>query len=51
VEKVESERLEVYYSDLIPVLIKATQEQQALIEQQQQVIEQLLQRVEALKKP
>jgi hypothetical protein len=46
--KVELARLGVYYSDLIPVLIKATQEQQALIESQQALIEALQARVAAL---
>ncbi len=43
-----AEVLGVYYSDLIPVLIKATQEQQEIIERQQALIEALQQRVEAL---
>jgi hypothetical protein len=32
---VPAQRLGVYYSDLIPVLIKAIQEQQGLIQQQE----------------
>jgi trimeric autotransporter adhesin len=60
--KVTSPILGVYYSDLIPVLIKATQEQQQLIQQQEQQLfqqqtllgqlleqqQQLLQRLEKL---
>ncbi len=38
------------YTELIPVLIKGMQEQQAVIENQQQKIDQLLKEVEALKK-
>jgi len=37
-KKVASPILGVYYSDLIPVLIKATQEQQLVIEQQKEEI-------------
>ena len=44
----QADVLGVYYSDLIPVLIKATQEQQEIIEQQQALIEELQQRVKAL---
>ncbi len=36
-EKVELERLGVYYSDLIPVLIKAIQEQQEIISSQKNI--------------
>jgi hypothetical protein len=39
--KVPAERLGVYYSDLIPVLIKAVQEQQAEIEQLRSEVQQL----------
>lgn len=42
-KKVASSILGVYYSDLIPVLIKATQEQQLIIEQQKQEIDLLKQ--------
>ena len=38
----------INYQGLIPVLIKATQEQQEVIESQAAMIEQLLERVEAL---
>ena len=38
-KKVSSPILGVYYSDLIPVLIKATQEQQSVIEHQKEEIE------------
>ena len=40
----------IYYSDLVPVLVKAVQEQQKQIEAQQQQIEQLQQQVSELKK-
>ena len=40
-ERVEMERMGVYYSDLIPVLIKAIQEQQATIEALQMRVEEL----------
>jgi len=39
------ENLGVYYSQLIPVLIKAVQEQQSLIEQQAEKIEELEARI------
>jgi hypothetical protein len=42
----ETEKLGVNYSELIPVLTKAIQEQQALITQQQETINMLLQRLE-----
>ena len=45
-----AERLGVYYSDLIPVLTKAIQEQQAIIEAQNKRIEGLEKAVELLKK-
>lgn len=45
-KKVTSPLLGVYYSDLIPVLIKATQEQQVVIEQQQQEIKLLKQQLQ-----
>lgn len=48
ISKEPADVMGVYYSDLIPVLIKATQEQQEIIEQQQAVIDELRQRVEAL---
>jgi len=38
-EKVELERMGIYYSDLVPVLIQATKEQQAIIDAQQVEIE------------
>lgn len=44
--KVTSPILGVYYSDLIPVLIKATQEQQSVIEQQKQQIDLLKQQLQ-----
>ena len=47
-EEYEMERMGVYYSDLIPVLIQATQDQQTLIEKQQSLIEQLEKRVQEL---
>ncbi|NNE25878.1 MAG: hypothetical protein HKN09_03460 [Saprospiraceae bacterium] len=47
---VELERLGVYYSDLIPVLVKAIQEQQDLIENQQSKIQDLESRLIALEK-
>lgn len=40
-QKVKNERLGVYYSDMIPVLIKAIQEQQSIMEQQQSKIQKL----------
>jgi hypothetical protein len=40
-QKKELDRLGVYYSDLIPVLIKAVQEQQEIIQKQQTKIESL----------
>lgn len=40
----------INYTELIPLLIKSNQEQQALIEQQQKQINQLINAVEALKK-
>lgn len=46
--EVEADRMGVYYSDLIPVLVKAIQEQQTMIDQQQKEIEALKQKVEAL---
>ena len=39
--KVKNERLGVYYSDIIPVAIKAIQEQQKIIEDQQRQIDEL----------
>lgn len=45
-KKVASPILGVYYSDLIPVLIKATQEQQLVIEQQKQEIDLLKQQLQ-----
>ena len=46
---VPAERLGIFYSDLIPVLIRATQEQQALIEQQNQRIEALEEEMRAIR--
>lgn len=46
--KEELDRLGVYYSDLIPVLIKAVQEQQELINSQQEQIDELKRRLSAL---
>ena len=40
-KKVKSERLGVYYSDLIPVLINSVQEQQKMIEELKKEIEEL----------
>ena len=55
--KKELERLGVYYSDLVPVLIKAIQEQQEIIESQSEELKTsnehykaLLSRVEQLEK-
>ncbi|MEM8891519.1 MAG: tail fiber domain-containing protein, partial [Bacteroidota bacterium] len=48
--KVKLDRLGVYYSDIIPVLIKATQEQQDIIEKQQKLIEQMEARLQNLEK-
>mgnify|MGYP006194077631 FL=1 len=45
-KKAASPILGVYYSDLIPVLIKATQEQQVIIEQQKEEIELLKQHLQ-----
>ena len=42
--------LSVNYNELIPILIKGMQEQQAIIQQQQVLLEQLQKRVEALEK-
>ena len=47
-EKVELERLGVYYSYLIPVLVKAVQEQQQIINDQNQKIEDLTKRLDNL---
>ena len=46
----EKHMLSMRYSELIPILIKATQEQQALIDQQQQQIKELQSMVEGLVK-
>ncbi|MEM9983729.1 MAG: tail fiber domain-containing protein [Bacteroidota bacterium] len=46
---VPADRLGIFYSDLIPVLIRATQEQQALIEQQNQRIEDLEEEMKAIR--
>lgn len=46
--QVEMERMGVYYSDLIPVLIKAIQEQQALIDAQNQRMDDLESRLNRL---
>ncbi|MEL7532232.1 MAG: tail fiber domain-containing protein [Bacteroidota bacterium] len=48
-EEYELDRLGVYYSDLVPVLIKAVQDQQELIEAQAEQLEALKAEVEALK--
>ncbi|MEZ4839536.1 tail fiber domain-containing protein, partial [Flavobacterium sp.] len=48
-KKVASSVLGVYYSDLIPVLIKATQDQQNIIEQQNKKIESQKNEIELLK--
>ncbi len=42
--------LSVNYNELIPILIKGMQEQQAIIEQQQTLLEQLQRRIEVLEK-
>jgi hypothetical protein len=47
-EKVELDRLGVYYSDLIPVLIKAIQEQQEVIDSQNQKIDTIEMKLNAL---
>lgn len=50
---VKTEKLQnmgVYYSDIIPVLVKGMQEQQEQIEKQNQLIEMLLKRIETLEK-
>jgi hypothetical protein len=44
----ETDKLGVNYSELIPLLTKALQEQQKLIEQQQQTIDMLLKRMEVV---
>ena len=49
IEYSDAERLGVYYSDLIPVLIKATQEQQAIIESQEEEIEAQRRELEGMK--
>ncbi len=49
-EKKKLDRLGVYYSDLIPVLIKAIQEQQQLIDQQNKKIDLLSQQTMAIAK-
>ncbi|MFK7970477.1 MAG: tail fiber domain-containing protein [Bacteroidia bacterium] len=46
--EVKAHRMGVFYSDLVPVLIKATQEQQGIIDQQEQRIDQLEARLKAL---
>lgn len=48
-EEVELERIGMSYQELIPVLIKATQEQNDLIKQQQKLIDGLQKEVELLK--
>lgn len=48
-KKVASSVLGVYYSDLIPVLIKATQDQQNIIDQQNKKIESQQNEIELLK--
>ena len=51
ISEINSERLGLNYATLTPVLIKAIQEQQALILQQQTMISDLLERVEKLETP
>lgn len=46
--EIKAHRMGVFYSDLIPVLIKATQEQQDIIEKQEDRIDQLETRLQAL---
>ncbi len=48
--KPASDKLGIYYSDIIPVTVKAIQEQQQIIINQQKQIEELLKRVEKLEK-
>jgi hypothetical protein len=48
-EKIALDRMGMYYSDLIPVLIKAIQEQQALIETQQTQLNQQQKEINNLK--
>ena len=48
--KKETDILGVYYSDLIPVLIKAIQEQNDNVEQQTKLIQTLIKRIEELEK-
>lgn len=48
--KVEADRLGVYYSDIIPVLVKGMQDQQSLINEMKVQIENLSSQVEDLKK-
>ena len=46
----ENETLGVFYSDMIPVLTKSIQEQQAIIQKQAQVNEELKKEMEEMKK-
>lgn len=46
--EVEADRMGIYYADLIPVLIKATQEQQEVIEKQSALIDALEARLKKL---
>jgi hypothetical protein len=46
----EKKTLGLYYADLVPVLIKATQDQQGLIDKQNRKIEMLEREIEAMKK-
>lgn len=48
--KAASDKLGIYYSDIIPVTVKAIQEQQQTIEQQQQQIQQLKKKNEQLER-
>ncbi|MBK7433491.1 MAG: tail fiber domain-containing protein [Chitinophagaceae bacterium] len=47
--KPDSDKLGIYYSDIIPVTVKAIQEQQQVIEKQQKTIDELLKTVNELK--
>ena len=49
VNKVELDKLGVYYSDIIPVLIKGIQEQQTLIQSQQSELEYIKEELTALR--
>ncbi|MEM1325593.1 MAG: tail fiber domain-containing protein [Bacteroidota bacterium] len=47
-KKVKTERLGVYYSDIIPVLISGIQEQQTILEEKEEIINDLEEQVEDL---